>query len=54
VPGCAFDEVATREYADVDATLGWLVEAVGFPPGVARAVVVQLTQKATAAGPGLI
>jgi hypothetical protein len=49
-PGSAFDEVATREYADVDATLGWLVDAVGFPEGVARALVVQLTQKVTAAG----
>ena len=49
-PGSAFDEVATREYADVDATLGWLVDAVGFPEGVARALVVQLSQKVSAAG----
>ncbi len=48
--GSAFDEVATREYADVDGILGWLVDAVGFPEGVARALVVQLTQKVHAAG----
>ena len=49
--GSSFDEVATTPYADgdVDATVGWLVRSVEFPRGVARALVVQLTQKLCAA-----
>jgi hypothetical protein len=49
-PGSSFDEVATRTYAEFDDILGWLIESVGFPHGVARALVVQLTQKVHAAG----
>ncbi|MBW4078644.1 MAG: hypothetical protein HIU84_09095 [Acidobacteria bacterium] len=46
--GTTFEEVASRTYAEVsnvDDLVEWLVSFVGFPTGVARALVMQLTAK---------
>jgi len=49
-PNSPFKEVGVSDYGEVDDTIDWLIGPMGFPDGVARALVVQLCQKVHAAG----
>jgi hypothetical protein len=49
-PSFPFKEVGGIAYGEVDDTVEWLIGTMGFPDGVARALVVQLYQKVHAAG----